>query len=115
MKEYELITLIHPDLEINLDPALTKVRGIITSAGGEITKEDNWGKKKLAYPIKGQEFAVYMLFELNLPASAPAKISTILNITDETIRYLLVKKDLKKPVAETTSDESKAELTKEEE
>ena len=36
MKNYELSVLIHPDLEANLETALTKVRGIITEAGGEI-------------------------------------------------------------------------------
>jgi len=101
MKEYELTVLMHPDLEMNLDPSLTKIRGIITDAGGEITKEENWGKKKLAYEIRKQEFAVYMFFEVNLPPAAPSKISSILNITDEAIRYLLVTKDLKKPEAES--------------
>jgi len=48
MKEYELTILIHPDLEADLETPLTKVRDIIKNAGGEITREDNWGKKKLA-------------------------------------------------------------------
>lgn len=90
MREYELTVLIHPDLEADLDNALTKVRGIITGAGGEITSEDNWGKKKLAYRIASQDFAVYVFMELNLPADAPLKISNTLNITDEVLRYLLV-------------------------
>ena len=58
MKEYELTVLIHPDLEADLETPLAKVRDIITSAGGTITKEDNWGKKKLAYAINREEFAV---------------------------------------------------------
>lgn len=102
MKEYELTVLIHPDLEVNIDPALTKVRDIITQAGGTITKEENWGKKRLAYPIKREDFAVYVYFELELPADAPLKISNTLNITDEAIRYLLVRVDekAKKALAE---------------
>lgn len=95
MKEYELTVLIHPDLEADLDAPLAKVRDIVTSAGGTITREDNWGKKKLAYPIKREEFAVYVYMDVELPADAPLKISNILNITDEVIRYLLVKVDSK--------------------
>lgn len=95
MNEYELTVLIHPDLESNLDPALDKVRGLITNNGGEITKEDNWGKKKLAYQIKREDFAVYVHFEVKLPSEAPLKISNVLNITDEVLRYLLVKTDEK--------------------
>lgn len=95
MKEYELTVLIHPDLEADLDTPLTKVRDIIKNAGGEITSEDNWGKKKIAYKINREEFAVYVYMDVKLPADAPLKISNILNITDEVLRYLLVKVDEK--------------------
>ena len=95
MKEYELTVLIHPDLEVDLETPLTKVREVITSAGGTITKEDNWGKKKLAYRIKKEDFAVYVYFDVKLPAEAPLKISNTFNITDEVLRYLLVTIDEK--------------------
>ena len=75
MKEYELTVLIHPDLETDLDKALGKVKSLVTDNGGEIIKEDNWGKKKLAYQIKREDFAIYVYFEVNLPADAPLKIS----------------------------------------
>lgn len=95
MKEYELTVLIHPDLEADLDAPLGKVRDIVTNAGGTITNEDNWGKKKLAYSIRRENFAVYVFMDVELPADAPLKISNTLNITDEVLRYLLVKTDLK--------------------
>ncbi|MBC7565031.1 30S ribosomal protein S6 [Candidatus Saccharibacteria bacterium] len=90
MKEYELTVLIHPDLEADLETPLTKVRDIIKNAGGTIIREDNWGKKKLAYPIRREEFGVYIYMDVSLPADAPLKISNIFNITDEVLRYLLV-------------------------
>lgn len=95
MKDYELTILVHPDLEANLDLPLNKVRQIIKDNDGEIIKEDNWGKKKLVYQINKQDFAIYVYFDLKLPTEAPIKISNILNISDEVIRYLLVKTDLK--------------------
>ena len=95
MKEYELTVLIHPDLETDLEAPLTVVRKLVTGNGGKILKEEAWGKKKLAYRIKGQDFAVYQYMEIELPADAPLKISNTLNITDGVIRYLLVKADLK--------------------
>ena len=100
MKKYELTVLIHPDLEINIEPAITKIKDLVSGNGGTITKEVNEGKKKLAYPIKGQDFAVYYYYELELPAQAPAKMSSVLNITDEVIRYLLVTVDERKVKAE---------------
>lgn len=91
MKEYELTVLIHPDLEADLEKHLATVRELVTTHGGKITKEDIWGKQKLAYPIAKQNFASYAYFECELPADALLKISNALNISDSVLRYLLVK------------------------
>ena len=100
MKEYELTVLIHPDLEMNLQPTADKLKALVVDNGGKIIREANEGKKKLAYAINAQEFAIYFFFEVELPAAAPAKISSVLNITDEALRYLLVSKDERKAKAE---------------
>ena len=113
VKEYELTVLIHPDLETDLDKALGKVKSLVTDNGGEIIKEDNWGKKKLAYQIKREDFAIYVYFEVNLPADAPLKISNTLNITDEVLRYLLVKADDKARQALAEQKEREANVDKE--
>lgn len=96
MKDYELTVLFHPDLEMNIDPALDKVTKIIESNGGKIVKAENDGKKRLAYSINAQNFAVYYYFDVQLPVAVPAKISSTLNITDEVLRYLLVSVDERK-------------------
>ncbi len=95
MQEYELTVLIHPDRESELEKALDAVRSLVTTNGGKVTKEDNWGKKKLAYRVSKQDFALYALMDVELPADAPLKISSALNISDDVIRYLLVKVDAK--------------------
>ncbi|HXH26936.1 MAG TPA: 30S ribosomal protein S6 [Candidatus Acidoferrum sp.] len=92
-RDYELVVLLHPDLEVDLERPLAKIRKLIADNGGEITKEDNWGKRKLAYRIKGEDFAVYMYFEAKLPVEAVKKIQNVLNITDESLRYLLTAVD----------------------
>lgn len=96
MKQYELTVMIHPDLEMNLTPALEKVQKVIDANGGKILKDESEGKKHLAYPIDGQNFACYHFYTLELPAQAPQKISSSLNIMDEVIRYLLVTVDPRK-------------------
>ncbi len=96
MKNYELTVLIHPDLEMNLEPATSKIKELIEKHGGKITKEENDGKKHMAYPIKKQDFAVYCYYEVELPAEAPSKIESAFNITDEILRHLLVKVDERK-------------------
>ena len=113
MKNYELTVLFHPDLEMNLDPALDKVTKIIENADGKIDKTENDGKKRLAYPISGQDFAIYYYFNLSLPGEAPAKISSALNIADEALRYLLVRADERRPEANAEADATDTTDTKE--
>lgn len=95
MNMYEVAVLYHPDLEIDLAKAEDRVKKIITDNGGKITKTDNWGKRKLAYTIAKQEFAVYVFYTVDMPAENVAKVEQTFNITDEIIRFLITRPDLK--------------------
>lgn len=96
MRDYELTVLIHPDLEMNIEPATAKVKDLVEKYGGKIVTEENEGKKHLSYSIKKQDYAIYCFYNVQLPPEAPAKIESTLNITDEVIRYLLVSVDPRK-------------------
>ncbi len=96
---YELVALYRPGLEAKIDAPRKKVADIITTNGGKIVSEDDWGRRELAYPIAGETHALYRVYTLELPAAAPASISGVLNITDEVIRYLLTKVDVKAEAA----------------
>lgn len=95
MNSYELAILYDPDLEIDLDKAASKIKAIVTDNGGKITGEDNWGKRKLAYTIKGQDHAVYVFYTADIDPANIQQIEATLNITDEVIRFLITKPDLK--------------------
>jgi len=95
MNQYEIAVLYHPDLEIDLEKATSRVEKIFTDNGGNVTNVDNWGKRKLAYPIKKNEHAVYVFYTLDLPAESVRKVESTLNITDEVIRFLITRPDLK--------------------
>lgn len=95
MAQYEIAVLYHPDLEVDLSKAEEKVTKIIASGGGKIINTDNWGKRKLAYNIKKQEHAIYVFYTVEMPGEGVIKVETTLNITDEVIRYLISKPDLK--------------------
>ncbi len=93
--QYEVAVLYHPDLEIDLEKATTKVEKIFTDNGGKVTNTDNWGKRKLAYPIKKNESAMYVIYTVDFPAESVRKVESTLNITDEVIRFLITRPDLK--------------------
>jgi small subunit ribosomal protein S6 len=107
--QYEIAVLYHPDLEVDLTKAEERVTKIVTDNGGKITATDNWGKRKLAYTIKKQEHAVYVFYTVELPPEGVKKVESTLNITDEVIRYLITRPDLKE-IAK--AEEAKAEKAK---
>lgn len=95
MNQYEIAILYDPDLEIDLEKATNRVEKILTDNGAKITNTDNWGKRKLAYPIRKHDMAVYVFYTAEIPGANVQKIESILNITDEVIRFLITKPDLK--------------------
>ncbi len=96
ISQYEVAVLYHPDLEVDLTKAEERVTKIITDNGGKITATDNWGKRKLLYTIKKLDHAVYVFYTVEMPGEGVKKVESTLNITDEVIRYLITKPDLKK-------------------
>lgn len=94
-QQYEIAVLYDPGLEIDLEKATSRVEKIFTDNGGKITNVDNWGKRKLAYTIKKNDSAIYVFYTLDIPAENVQKIEKTLNITDEVIRFLITKPDLK--------------------
>lgn len=95
MTQYEIAVLYDPGLEVDLSKAEDRVKKIFTDNGGKVTATDNWGKRKLAYKIAGNEHAIYVFYTVELPPESVGKVESTLNITDEVIRFLITKPDLK--------------------
>ncbi len=95
MTQYEIAVLYDPGLEVDLTKAEDRVKKIFTDNGGKVTATDNWGKRKLAYKIAGNEHAIYVFYAAELPPESVGKVESTLNITDEVIRFLITKPDLK--------------------
>ena len=110
MNLYEIAILFDPDLEVDLEKATSKVEKILTDNGANITKTDNWGKRKLAYQIKKHDQAVYVIYTAEIPGASVQKIEGILNITDEVIRFLIVRPDLKAVAKAEAEKARKAEI-----
>ena len=109
MNQYEIAVLFDPGLEIDLDKATNKIEKIFKDNGGKLIKTDNWGKRKLAYTIKKQDHAIYVFYTVDLPGEAVRKVESTFNITDEIIRFLITKPDLK---AIAKAEAAKAEKAK---
>ncbi len=89
-KTYELVVLLHPDLEIDVEAPIAKVEGLVAAVDGKVLKRDNWGKKRLAYRIARQDFAIYVYFELELEPEKVQELDRTILITEEVLRHILV-------------------------
>jgi small subunit ribosomal protein S6 len=108
LNQYEIAVLFDPQLEIDLSKAEAKIGKIITENKGKITNTDNWGKKKLAYKIDKHDNAIYVFYTVELPGENVANVEKTLNITDEVIRFLITRPDLKAIAKAEAAKEIKA-------
>jgi small subunit ribosomal protein S6 len=95
MNQYEVAVLYHPDLEVDLEKATSRIEKIFADNGGKIVNTDNWGKRKLAYTIKKHDSAIYVFYTVEMPGENVKKVEATLNITDEVVRFLITRPDLK--------------------
>lgn len=94
MRSYEIVFIVHPDLDENaLNETVERVKGWITTQGGEVSKVDLWGKRQLAYPIRKRREGYYVLLETQMPGSAVAEVERNLRIHEPILRYLIVRTD----------------------
>lgn len=90
---YELLYIVPIKFtEEELKNVTGNVSGLIEKAGGKITKDENLGKKKLAYPIKGCRHGYYILSEMDMETSGLKQLNRDLGLAQEIIRYQIVKK-----------------------
>ncbi|MBR5296909.1 MAG: 30S ribosomal protein S6 [Parabacteroides sp.] len=92
MNQYETVFILTPVLsDEQMKEAVEKFKGVLTNAGAEIISEENWGLKKLAYPIDKKTTGFYELIEFN---AAPETIKTLeiaYRRDEKVLRYLTVK------------------------
>ena len=110
MREYELSILFHPDLELNLSPAVERVEKTIADLGGEITQKTEEGRKKLAYQIAKQDSAIFYYYDIKLEPSAVVKLDRALVLMSEVIRHLVVAADPKVIEARKAREAEKKEV-----
>ena len=92
MNKYESIIIVNPDVdEAGLKELEDKFTGLINE-NGKVESVENMGKKKLAYEVKKNTEGTYMLFTFEAKPDSIAELERIYRITDEIIKFIVVKK-----------------------
>ncbi len=94
MNNYETVFIANPVLSAQqMKEAVDKFRGIIASEGGQIVHEEDWGLRKLAYPIQKKSTGFYHLFEFKSEGFSISKLETEFRRDERIMRFLTVKLD----------------------
>ena len=92
MNEYELMTVFHPRLNVeDTAAAVADLDAQITANGGELLSTDDWGRRRLAYPIDGVLDGTYVLMTMKLPPTATANLERWMQLSETTLRHLLIR------------------------
>lgn len=114
MNIYENIIIMNAAIsDEEAEAAVTKIKDLVTSQGGEVLKVDVWGRRKLAYEIKKQKKGLYVLLIYKTPSATVKKLEDFYKVFDAVLKYMVVKlekkqvQDLEKsePVAEAPAEQ----------
>ena len=94
MNQYELGVIVSARLDEEAQKVeLERVSEFVTRFGGTIDKVDNWGRRKLAYPIQKQHDGVYSFITFSSESGVPAEIESRLRILENVLRFLIIRLD----------------------
>lgn len=94
MNRYETVFIATPVLsEQQVQEVVSKFRGVITENGGNMIHEEDWGLRKLAYPIQKKSTGFYFLLEFEAEGELINKLETQFRRDERIIRFLTFKQD----------------------
>jgi len=90
-RDFEMVLVINPDADgEKFESILDNINKLITGLGGEVSEVEQWGKRKLAYPIKGLAEGNYVLTRFKMEPSQNRELEAKLKISEDVARHLLV-------------------------
>ena len=92
MRHYEITLIVHPDQSSQVTTMIEKYKEIITKGGGNIHREEDWGRKHLAYPINKIYKAHYLMMNIECDQGTLAKLDYNFRFNDAVLRNLIISK-----------------------
>ena len=92
MRHYEVTLIVHPDQSSQVTTMIEKYKEIITTGGGKVHREEDWGRKHLAYPIKKIYKAHYLMMNIECDQETLDKLNYNFRFNDAVLRNLVISK-----------------------
>jgi small subunit ribosomal protein S6 len=102
-RQYELVYILPPDTpEQQVTELHQQLEAVVSRMSGQIEKTENWGRRRLAYPIARQKEGVYVLDVINGSGELMKELDRRLKVMDQVLRHLIVRVDEEKKVVDRT-------------
>ena len=88
MRHYEIVFLVHPDQSEQVPAMMERYRNMITTSGGAVHREEDWGRRHLEFPIKKIHKAHYVLMNIECSAEILEELESIFRFNDAVLRHL---------------------------
>jgi small subunit ribosomal protein S6 len=93
MRHYEVVFLVHPDQSEQVPAMLERYKSMITAGGGVIHRQEDWGRRQLAYPIAKVHKAHYVLMNIECDGKTLNELTGAFRFSDAVLRHLVIKMD----------------------
>lgn len=93
MRHYEIVFVVHPDQSDQVPAMVERYKQMVTESGGKIHREEDWGRRQLAYPINKIHKAHYILMNVECNQEVLDEIVTLFRYNDAILRNLVIKMD----------------------
>ena len=93
LRHYEIVFLVHPDQSEQVPAMIERYRGIIESNEGVVHRQEDWGRRQLAYPINKIYKAHYTLLNIECGQTALDELSSAFKFNDAVIRHMVLLQD----------------------
>jgi small subunit ribosomal protein S6 len=98
MRHYEIVFLVHPDQSEQVPAMIERYRSIVEAANGKVHRQEDWGRRQLAYPINKVHKAHYVLMNVECPLETLRELESSFKFSDAVLRSLVISR--KGPVTE---------------
>ena len=88
MRHYEIVFLVHPDQSEQVPAMVERYRSMITSSGGAVHREEDWGRRQLEFPIKKIHKAHYVLMNIECSQELLDELESAFRFNDAVLRHL---------------------------
>ena len=93
MRHYEIVFLVHPDQSEQVPAMVEKYQGMVTEAGGQVHRSEDWGRRQLAHPINKVHKAHYALLNVECPLDVLNEIKSAFKFNDAVLRHMVLTRD----------------------